>query len=107
MLVGVRARLLDQLVDAEVSERLRLGDDALVRAVVGQVVERLARDELDLDAEALRLALDVAHQAVALAQVVGHEDVLQRHVGAQRLDNRTLAFNEISHGIAFVVVVQW
>ena len=107
VLLGRLLRRVQNRRHVHVVEWSRLGHDALVATALGNLVELLLRHLLNRHVQVLRLALDVAHQAVALAQVVGHEDALQRHVGAQRLDNRTLAFNEISHGIAFVVVVQW
>ena len=71
-------------------------------AALGNLIELLLRHLLNGHVQVLRLALDVAHDGIGLTQVVGHEDVLQGHMGAQRLDNRTLAFDEISHGFAFV-----
>ena len=96
VLRGRRYGRVDHVADAHVGKRRGLRHDALVAAAVGLAVQHLARHHLHGGADALRLAQDVLDEAVAL-HVVGHENALNGHARAQRLDDGALALDEISH----------
>ena len=96
VLLGRLARRVDHVADAHVRKRRGLRHDALMAAAIGLAVQHLARHHLHGGAGALRLAQDVLDEAIAL-HVVGHENALNGHARAQRLDDGALALDEISH----------
>jgi len=60
------------------------------------LVELVAGHVDNGDVALLGLSQNVLDHGIALG-VVGHKDLLERHVRAHSLDNRTLAFYVISH----------
>ena len=80
------------VVERRERERRGLGDDALVRAALAHRVELAPRHALDRDAGLARAALDLVERAVGL-RALGDEHALERHAGAQRLDDRVAALD--------------
>ena len=97
---SLRVRSLHDSRDVHVVEGLGFRHNALVAAAFGELLETRARHRFHRHVALLRLAQHVLDQGVAL-HVVGKQDALARHLGAQRFDDGAFPFDEISHVVRF------
>ena len=98
---GVFLGIAKNVFEARIAIRARFGHHALMASAFAQLVELAARDGLHRHVELTRLAQDVFDLAVLL-QVIGHQNAFDRHLRAQRLDDRSLALDIVWHGIPIV-----
>ena len=88
--------LVDDIPHPHVRERFRLGHDALMASARRFLVELGARHVDHGNVALSRLAKNVFNHGLAL-RVVGHKNLLQRHIGTQRLDDRPFPLYVIRH----------
>ena len=94
--LGVFIGSIDDLADAHITERRGFRHDALMAAARGFLVKLLLGNLDDLHAVALRLAQNVLNHGVAFHEVA-HQNAAHGNAGAERLDDRALSFDVVSH----------
>ena len=89
-------RTAQNLFEAGIRVRKRLGHDALVTAALAHVVKLATRDGFHRHVELACLAQDVFDLPVLL-EIIRQHDALHGHLRTKRLDDRTFSFYVISH----------